>query len=44
MNIFVCIQNEDYFKLVVKFHGGEKITATLNGEEVDESELAKIEW
>lgn len=44
MTTFVCIKNDDHFKLVVTFHGGEKITATLNDEIVDEDELAKIEW
>jgi endogenous inhibitor of DNA gyrase (YacG/DUF329 family) len=44
MTTFFCVQNKDHFKLVVTFHGGEKITATLNDEIVDEDELAKIEW
>ena len=44
MTTFRCVQNEDHFKLVVTFHGGEKITATLNDKDVDEEELSKIEW
>ncbi len=44
MTTYYCEQARSHFELKVVFHGGEKITATLNGVEVDESKLREIEW
>ncbi|MCY3411081.1 MAG: hypothetical protein INQ03_05515 [Candidatus Heimdallarchaeota archaeon] len=44
MTTYHCEQSREHFELKVTFHGGEKITAILNGKEVDETQLREIEW
>lgn len=44
MTTYYCQQDRSHYELKVKFHGGEKITATLNGKPVDEDKLREIEW
>ena len=44
MTTYFCEQDRAHFELKVTFHGGEKITAVLNGEDVDEALLREIEW
>jgi len=44
MTTFICTEDRTHFELRVTFHGGEKITATLNGEAVEEEKLKEIEW
>ena len=44
MTSFLCSKDGSHFTLQVTFHGGEKITAKLNGQEVPEDELKKIDW
>lgn len=44
LTIFQCQLDETHFKLEVSFHDGEKITASLNGVNVPDDELAEIDW
>ncbi|MDH5400997.1 MAG: hypothetical protein OEY49_00790 [Candidatus Heimdallarchaeota archaeon] len=44
MTSYHCENSRDHFDLKVTFHGGEKMTATLNGNDVPENELAEIDW
>lgn len=41
---FYCEQIPEHFDLKVTFEGGEKIHATLNGEEVPDEDLKDIDW
>lgn len=44
MSGYYCEQNRVHFDLKVEFHGGESISATLNGKAVPAEDLKDIEW
>ena len=44
MTSYFCATDKTHFDLQVTFHGGEKMTATLNGQPVPQEELEELEW
>jgi len=44
MTSYFCESDKSHFLLEVVFHGGEKMTATLNGNPVPQDELEELEW
>ena len=44
MTTYFCPENRQHFELMVKFHGGERIEAMLNGTKVDDEAVQDLEW
>lgn len=44
MTSYFCENDKSHFDLQVTFHGGEKMTATLNDNPVPQDELEELEW
>ena len=44
MTSYFCASDKAHFNLEIKFHGGEKMTARLNGKEVPKEDLDQLDW
>ena len=44
MRKYYCEADQTHFQLEITFHGGETITAILNGVPVDQDELNELDW
>ncbi|MHA2503833.1 MAG: hypothetical protein ACXAE3_13315 [Candidatus Kariarchaeaceae archaeon] len=44
MKEYMCENDRNHFHLELSFHGGEKISAKLNGKPVDQDDLDQIDW
>ncbi len=44
MRKYFCENDPTHFLLEIEFHGGESITAKLNGKPVDQAELDQLDW
>jgi len=44
MTSYFCEKDKSHFLLEVEFHGGENMSAKLNGSPVPQEELDQLEW